>query len=120
MVQAVIGHFEQMVLTAVLVLGDRAYGVTIREEVGSLAGKPIALGSVYATLDRLEEKGLVESWLSDPTPERGGRSKRHYQLLGAGSRALRDSVQASKRVWQAVDAIWGEPGGRRLKPARQH
>ncbi|MNC85400.1 Transcriptional regulator PadR-like family protein [compost metagenome] len=119
MVQAVIGQFEQMVLTAILALGDRAYGVTIHGEVGSLAGKPISLGSIYATLDRLEDKGLIESWLSNPTPERGGRSKRHYRLLAAGSRVLRESVQASRRVCEAVDAVWGGLGGRRLKPARQ-
>ncbi len=119
MVQAVIGHIEQMVLAAILALDERAYGVTIRGEVGALAGKPVSLGSIYATLDRLEEKGLVESWLSDPTPERGGRSKRHYRLRAAGSRALRESVLASKRVCEAVDAAWGGLSERGLKPARQ-
>ncbi len=124
MSQALIGHFEQLVLTAILQLGENAYGVTIHEAVGLLAApKTVSLGSVYATLDRLEDKGFIQSWLSDPTPARGGRSKRHYRLQGAGERALRESVETSKRVCDTVDSIWGTwdgPSGRRLKPAGQH
>ena len=122
--QALIGQFEQLVLTAILSLGEKAYGVTIHEAAGTLAApKTVSLGSVYATLDRLEEKGLIESWLSDPTPERGCRSKRHYRLQAAGARALRESVETSKRVCETVDGIWGAldglPGGG-MKPAGQH
>jgi DNA-binding PadR family transcriptional regulator len=103
-----IGQFEQIVMTAVLRCGRDAYGVTIHEAVEQLsAPKSVALGAVYATLDRLEDKGLVSSWLSDPTPERGGRSKRHYQLEQDGKRALRESVLAARRVCDAVDAILG-------------
>jgi DNA-binding PadR family transcriptional regulator len=124
MVQALIGQFEQLALTAILALGEKAYGVTIHEAVGALAApKTVSLGSVYATLDRLEEKGLIESWLSDPTPERGGRSKRHYRLQAAGARALRESVETSKRVCETVDGIWGALDGlpgRGMKPAGQH
>ena len=122
---ASIGQFEQVVMTAVLDLGDNAYGVTIHNKVEQLIRpKSVALGAVYATLDRLEDKGLVASWLSDPTPERGGRSKRHYRLEGAGERALRESVLTSKRVCDVVEQIWGvsawNPGARKWKPARQH
>lgn len=124
MVQALIGQFEQLALTAILSLGEKAYGVTIHQAVGALAApKTVSLGSVYATLDRLEEKGLIESWLSDPTPERGGRSKRHYRLQAAGARALRESVETSKRVCETVDGIWGALDGlpgRGMKPAGQH
>ena len=103
-----LGEFEQMILLAVLKVRDDAYGVTIHEVVEELsAPKSVALGAVYATLDRLEDKGLVSSWLSDPTPERGGRSKRHYQLEPDGKRALRDSVQAARRICEAVAEIWG-------------
>jgi DNA-binding PadR family transcriptional regulator len=121
--QAVIGQFEQLVLTSILQLGANAYGVTIHEAVGLLAApKTVSLGSVYATLDRLEDKGFILSWLSDPTPARGGRSKRHYRLQSAGERALRESVQTAKRVCETVDAIWGALDGApgRLKPAGQH
>src|SRR5215510_304341 len=120
-IQASIGQFEQFVLTAILSLGENAYGVTIRKAVGDLAApKSVSLGAVYATLDRLEDKRLIASWLSDPTPERGGPSKRHYRLETAGERALRESVEASRRVCNAVDDILGSIAapGRRLKPAR--
>ncbi len=73
--QVSIGQFEQLVLTAILQCGRNAYGVKIHESVETLSGgRSVALGAAYATLDRLEDKGLISSWLSDPTPERGGRS----------------------------------------------
>lgn len=104
-----LGQFEQLVLTAILTLGDNAYGVTIHARIDEL-GRPrkAALGAVYATLDRLEDKGLVASWLSDPTPERGGRAKRHYRLQEAGARALRESALTARRVCDAVQASWGD------------
>ena len=119
-----IGQFEHVVLAAVLALDDGAYGVTIHANVEQfIAPKMVALGAVYATLDRLEDKGLVRSWLSDPTPERGGRSKRHYQLEAAGERALRDATIAAKRICDDVERVWGGEvwtAGRRWKPVRQH
>jgi DNA-binding PadR family transcriptional regulator len=105
---ATIGQFEQIVLTAIVTLGENAYGVTIHAAVKELsAPKAVSLGAVYATLDRLEDKKLIRSWLSDPTPERGGRSKRHYQLVPAGERALRDSIRTARRVCDTVAQIWG-------------
>jgi DNA-binding PadR family transcriptional regulator len=84
-----LGQFEQLVVTAVLTLADNAYGVSIHEKVQRLSQpKPVALGAVYVTLDRLEEKGLVSSWLSEPTRERGGRARRHYRVEPAGEKAL--------------------------------
>ena len=104
-----LGQFEQLVLTAILTLGDNAYGVTIHAKAEALAApKKAALGAVYATLDRMEDKGLVASWLSDPTPERGGRAKRHYRLEPAGERALRDSAMTARRICDAVQQSWGE------------
>ena len=112
-----LGTFEQLVLTAVLALGDEAYGVTIHARVETLASpKAVGLGAVYVTLDRLEDKGFLTSWLSDPTPARGGRSKRHYRLESAGRRALQESAAAAKRMCEVVAAAWGT----RWKPARQH
>ena len=122
--QATIGQFEQLVLTAILALPDNAYGVTIHENVSDLAApKRVSLGAVYATLDRLEDKGLVTSWLSDPTPERGGRSKRHYRLQAAGERALRESALMAKRVCDRIEDVWGANvwnPSRTWKPVRQH
>ena len=107
-VAAPIGQFEQVVLTAILDLAENAYGGTIHAEIGRLiAPKAVALGAVYATLDRLEDKKLIASWLSDPTPERGGRSKRHYRLQSAGERSLRESVVTSRRVCDTVEGVWG-------------
>ena len=117
-----LGQFEQLVLTAILTLREDAYGVTIHANVRDLARpKPISLGAVYVTLDRLEDKGYVASWLSDPTPERGGRAKRCYRIEALGERALQESAVTAKRMWDVVTEIWGrEPvkgWGRRRKEA---
>ena len=104
-----LGQFEQVVLTAILALREDAYGVTIHSKVEELARpKAVSLGAVYVTLDRLEDKGLVRSWLSDPTPERGGRAKRCYQLEALGERALQESAATAKRIWDAVADVWGK------------
>ena len=104
-----LGQFEQLVLTAILTLQDDAYGVTIHAKVEELTSpKAVSLGAVYVTLDRLEDKGLVASWLSDPTPERGGRSKRCYRLEGLGERALQESAVTAKRIWDVISEVWGK------------
>ena len=103
------GQFEQLVLTAILALRDNAYGVSIHNRVQELAQpKPIALGAVYVTLDRLEDKGFVSSWLSDPTPERGGRAKRCYRIEAPGVHALRESAVTARRIWDALTEVWGD------------
>ena len=118
-----LGQFEQLVLTAILVLRENAYGVTIHEKVGQLAEpKPISLGAVYVTLDRLEDKGFVKSWMSDPTPERGGRAKRHFQLEARGERALQEAARAAGRICDAAEEFWGtdlwNPNRRKWNPGR--
>src|ERR1700742_3177798 len=96
-----LGQFEQLVLTAILSLGENAYGVTIHARIEELARpKKVKLGAVYATLDRLEDKKLIASWLSEPRGERGGRSRRHYQLEKPGETALRESAEASRRIYE--------------------
>lgn len=114
-----LGSFEQLVLTAVVALGDDAYSVSVHEKVELLSKpKKVSLGAVYATLDRLEDKGLLASWLAEPTPERGGRSKRHYRLEPAGRRALRESLATSRRMLGVIDDAWGGSPwpGSRTKP----
>jgi len=104
-----LGQFEQLVLTAILTRGEDAYGVSIHSKVEELARpKAVSLGAVYVTLDRLEDKGLVKSWLSDPTPERGGRAKRCYRLEALGERALEESAVTAKRVWDGIAEVWGK------------
>jgi DNA-binding PadR family transcriptional regulator len=106
------GSFEQLVLTAILTLQD-AYGVSIHAKVADLAcPKSVSLGAVYVTLDRLEDKGMVSSWLSEPTAERGGRSKRCYRLEAAGERALRESAVTAKRIWDSIAETLGKDWAR--------
>jgi len=108
-----LGPFEQLILTAVLNLGERAYGVPIHAKVSEMTERDVNIGAVYVTLDRLLDKGFVSSWLSDPTPERGGKPKRFYRLDTAGVRALEESVQTSQRVSEAF-----EEGIGKWKPKR--
>ncbi|HTF24125.1 MAG TPA: helix-turn-helix transcriptional regulator [Candidatus Limnocylindria bacterium] len=103
-----IGQFEKFVLTAILTLRENAYGVTIYAKVAELdKRRTISLGRVYITLDRLEDKGLLSSWLSDPTIERGGRAKRCYRLEALGERALQESTETAKRTWDMISEVWG-------------
>src|SRR5436853_4420362 len=83
-----LGEFEQVVLLAVLRLGEDAYAVSILDEIVRCTGRPVARGSVYITLDRLETKGYLRSGLGDPTPERGGRAKRYYTVRPRAVAAL--------------------------------
>lgn len=111
-----LGQFEQIVLTAILALDENAYGVTIHAKVEELARpRKVAMGAVYATLDRLEDKKLIASWLSEPTKARGGRSRRHYRLEKSGEEALSESAEAAKRIYQAIEQNWG---GFKWKPGR--
>ncbi|HEV3039192.1 MAG TPA: helix-turn-helix transcriptional regulator [Candidatus Angelobacter sp.] len=104
-----LGQFEQLVLTAILSLSDDAYGVTIHSKVQELARpRAVSFGAVYVTLDRLEDKGLVTSWKSDPIPERGGRAKRCYRLEALGERVLQESAVTAKRICDSIVEVWGK------------
>src|ERR1043166_3428014 len=91
-----LGELEQLVLLALLRLGDAAYGVTVRAMLEQRAHRPLGPGTVYKTLLRLETKGFVAAWVGEPTPERGGRRKKHYRGTGAGRRALGRSLDAPR------------------------
>lgn len=111
-----IGQFEQLVLAAILSLREDAYGVTIHSKVAELAQpKKISLGAIYVTLDRLEDKGFVSSWLSDPTSERGGRAKRCYRLEALGEQALEESAATALRITDAISRILGKEWARKWK-----
>lgn len=104
-----LGQFEQLLLTAILTLSEDAYGVSIQNKAAELARpKDVSLGAVYVTLDRLEDKGLITSRLTDPTPERGGRAKRCYRLEALGERALQESAVTAKRIWDVTERVWGK------------
>lgn len=106
--------FEQLVLAAILALRENAYGVTIHDKVSELSQpKDVALGAVYVTLDRLEDKGFVSSWLSDPTKERGGRAKRCYRLEAIGEQALQESTATALRVSDVLSHVLGKDWARK-------
>lgn len=86
-----LGEFEQLILFALLRLGDDAYGVTVREEIAERTGRDVAQGAVYTALNRLEERGLVRSRIAETTPERGGRRRKYYELEPVGARSLQRS-----------------------------
>jgi DNA-binding PadR family transcriptional regulator len=99
------GQFEQLVLTAILTLEDNAYGVTIHRKVEELSSpKSVALGAIYVTLDRLEDKGFLSSWLTEPIAERGGRAKRCYRVEPGGQQALKDAMQTAQRMLNELAA----------------
>ena len=100
-----LGEFEQIVLLAILRLGDQAYGVPIRQEIERRTGRALTVGALYRTLDRLEDKGYVASAFSDPTPERGGRSKRYFKIKPVGLRSLRASREALTAMWDGLERL---------------
>lgn len=100
-----LGEFEQIVLLAILRLSDQAYGVPVRLEIERRTGRALTVGALYRTLDRLEEKGYVSSAFSDPTPERGGRSKRYFTVSPLGLRSLRASREALAAMWEGLEPL---------------
>ena len=111
-----LGHFEQLVIAAILSLREDAYGVTIYNKVAELAQpKKISMGAVYVTLDRLEDKGFVSSWLSDPTSERGGRAKRCYRVEALGEQALQESAVTALRISEIITRVFGKDWSRKWK-----
>ncbi len=98
-----LGEFEHIVLLTVARLGDTAYGVAIRQEIEDHTGRPVAIGSVYAALDRMERKGYLGSDVGDPTPVRGGRAKRFYTLEPPGTEALNRSRRVLDGLWEGLE-----------------
>lgn len=111
-----LGQFEQLVLAAILALREDAYGVTIHNKVANLAQpKQISLGAIYITLDRLEDKGFLSSWLSDPTSERGGRAKRCYRVEAIGEQALQESAATAARISEVITSVFGRDWNRKWR-----
>lgn len=98
-----IGELEQLMLLAILQLGDDAYGVTIAALLRDKAGRDMAMATVYTTLERLEGKGYLTSRLGEPTAERGGKRKRYFRVNAAGERAVRESLNALKALTAGLD-----------------
>lgn len=102
-----LGEFEYLLLAASARLGDDAYGAAIRQEVETATGRRCSIGALYTTLDRLEEKGLIKTWIGNATPKRGGRSKRMVRITAKGIKAASEFygavVRSSNGVsWEAI------------------
>jgi PadR family transcriptional regulator len=104
-----LGEFEQLVLLAVLRLGRDAYGASVTLEIERQSGRDVSMAAVHTTLDRLEQKSLTRSRLGEPTPQRGGKRKRHYEVTPAGVRALQHSMRALRRMTKGLEGLLGEP-----------
>jgi PadR family transcriptional regulator, regulatory protein PadR len=100
-----LGEFEHIVVLALLRLEHRAYGVTVRQEIEFRTKREVSIGAVYATLDRLESKGYVKSRRGDPTPERGGRSKRFFRVTAKGVTAVNRTQRALQKMAHGLDLI---------------
>lgn len=102
MSQKSLGEFEQVVMLALVKLGDNAYGAAIRAFLHESISRDVALGALYATLERMEKKGLVSSELGESTAQRGGRPKRFFAVTGQGKQALISAKQAMDTLWQGI------------------
>lgn len=114
-----LGEFEQLILFALVSLGDQGYGVSIRQEIEARAGRAVSVGAVYTALDRLESRGYVRSWVGEPTPQRGGRRKKYYEIEPEGAAALSRSYTILSRMADGLaaklDRLAPAPDGSRDK-----
>lgn len=100
-----LGTFELVVILVLIRLGDNAYGVPICEEIEKRTGRDVAIGSVYAALERLEAKGFVSSELGEPTAERGGRAKKYFQVTAKGLTEVRETQQSLMNLWRGLPEL---------------
>ena len=104
-----LGEFEQIVLMALLRIGAEAYGAVVCMEIEKRSGRTASLSAVHTTLERLEGKGLVRSRIGDPTPQRGGKRKRHYEVATLGMKALQASYRSIRKMADGLEDLLGEP-----------
>ena len=98
-----INEMEQLVLLALARLGEDAYGVPVREEIEARAGRPVSIAAIYSALDRLEERGFADSWISEPKAERGGRARKHFTITAVGVGALLEAKESMARMWEGLE-----------------
>jgi len=94
-----LGNFERSVLLALIRLDENAYGVSIRDELKKRLKRDVSFGAVYTTLDRLHEKGFVKTRTGDPTPQRGGRAKKYFEITARGAKALEQTRKMADKIW---------------------
>ena len=103
MARSYLGEFEHLILLSVMRLGDDAYGVTIRREIERQTGRSVSLGAIYPALDRLEDKGFINSHVGEPTPKRGGRAKRYLRLTPEGLDMLVRTRAIIQSFWEGFE-----------------
>jgi len=108
-----LGEFEYLLLSASARLGDEAYGAAIRQDIEGATGRRCSVGALYTTLDRLEEKGLIETWMGDATPQRGGRAKRMVRVTAKGTR---EAAAFYRTVARASEGLSWQTNPRRGRP----
>jgi PadR family transcriptional regulator PadR len=101
-----LGEFEYLLITVAAGLGENAYGAAIREEIESSTERRCSMGALYTTIDRLEKKGLLKTWMGEATPQRGGRAKRMVRVTSQGAHAAKEFYDAVMRVSRG--ASWAE------------
>src|SRR6185437_11770331 len=104
-----LGEFEYLLITAAAGLGDDAYGAAIRESIEKLAGRKCSIGALYTTIDRLETKGLLKTWMGEATAQRGGRAKRMVRVTPKGMHAAKEFYEAMMRVSRNASWATGKP-----------
>lgn len=97
--KAYLGEFEELVLLTIATLGEEAYGVSIQQDIENRCNRTISIGALHSTITRLEEKGFLKSWLGGATQERGGRSKRYYEITQAGKKAVAETKGLRDQLW---------------------
>ena len=104
-----LGEFEYVLLTAAAGLGEGAYGAAIREEIEKVAGRKCSIGALYTTIERLEKKGMLRTWMGEATAQRGGRAKRMVRVTPEGVQAAREFYEAMMRVSRNASWAAGKP-----------
>ncbi len=99
-----IGEFEELVLLTIASLSENAYGVAIKEDIEKRSDRTISVGALHSTITRLEEKGLIKSWLGEPTQERGGKRKRYFELTHQGKLSLHHMKDLRDELWKLSKA----------------
>lgn len=103
-----LGEFEYFILSSAARLGDDTYGAAIRQDLAAITGRQCSLGALYTTLDRLEQKGLIHTWMGEPSPKRGGRAKKMVRITVKGVREAQAFYEAVVRV--SASAAWAAGG----------
>ncbi len=108
-----LGEFEYLLITVAAGLGENAYGAAIREEIEATTDRRCSLGALYTTIDRLEKKGFLKTWMGEATAQRGGRAKRMVRVTSQGQRAAKEFYEVIARVSRG--ASWARLGARTVK-----